>query len=36
MITIDVPMLAGVGWVFGAVAVIVVVMLVKWIIDILP
>lgn len=36
MITIDVPMLGGVGWLFVAVGVIVVVMVIKWIVDILP
>lgn len=36
MVTIDVPMLAGAGWLWGALAVVVVVMVIKWIVDILP
>lgn len=34
--TFNVPILAGTGWIIGVFAVIAVVMVVKWIIDILP
>lgn len=36
MHTVDVPILAGVGWVFAVIVVLAVVMAIKWIVDILP